>query len=1682
MKNHQATTTATTKLGDVEISLPPQPSGHIMTTPIGDDTGAAASASTSTSTTTTKMRTPHPSDWGHMKILMHRNLKKDKQKPGLWFAKFLFSPTLWMLYSIGFFIGSIDTGTENAVNVGDYRLYGGETWTFPSTIWLSGFDESYVGNVATTIIESPLSDKITVNTTTTTSTDVYDNVTAFIEACADGGEISVPEDAKNGVCVYLETNSSYTIYYGGSELTTPFQSALSGAQYAINQALLNVSDTTDSFPVGMTQQVPRLLNDQTINLPVSLLIVPGILFVLSVTIGTQFLIGPVVYEKINKVSDSFLMVGVKLRTYLVQWVLYNSLNCIITSAIFTVVTIYWNFAQLSSWALIFFSHWLFFIQLNAFFVLLMQTQVQEESAQGKPWLFALASMAGGAAIIALTSATNVGLYILTIFLPFIAPIQYLAIYTVYDIYGYGTGIHFGDNVGESGLLGVFIAQIIGIMLVFAVTFLYSSDEFNDWLFNRGSHHPTEQGADTFGTGQISDQQQQDSNRFEPLTPGSEVLLTVRNMCHTYMPPRFQMCEKKKPPVEVLKGLDMDICRGEVFGLLGHNGAGKSTGINILTGQIQLQNGDATFHFKDGDEDLSSAKDTRVIRNRIGVCPQHNTSLLEDMTGRENLELIAYLKGGIRQEPGQTIRDAVRVEVQKRLDEISFTTEGDGDKRVDTYSGGMKRKVLIAMALIGSPSVVFLDEPTAGLDPYNRRTIWDMIIAAKRGRSIILTTHFLDEADVLSDRIGILKDGVMTVCGQTLFLKHHFGTGYALEYESAKAIDVKSIVPSAQDVDEDVPSGTSYKWQLAHGEETKFPRLLEVMRQEGATNVSLELTTLEEVFLATGKEDNKDSVNEEDGDKDESDHAPTVDVESPVTNEQLLSNIWEPLSIQTSVGFWKKMKLVTWFMLTNAMKIKESILLNITMPVIYLIVAIVLSKLIDVPAQDELVVNGQIEIIPSTATSSSMEFFGVPTFESNPIIPLIPTNETPLSLDDYFADLPVFGGFYRSNSTLQYAPEASGFSLQVGVGVLTNYSALVDPSGSLGGISTKVQQLPYFYSDPFRFDLLFIPFCLVLGFAGLAFSVLDVLLLKGQKIIELFRVNGITEWTTYLGVVNYKLLSTFFPFMLILIVLGASLGIVLFGNAGRWLGTILMCFGYAFSTSPQGLILAKRFIKSDFKSVANWFPPVYFTGAAIPYIIYSSLLQTLPEAQSTILIVGDVLSIFPQVAFPRGIGALLEISTESNDPDLSWNDVWKFDTRVWYCILMLYVSGVVEWWYLIRLTTRRDPKTRVTEEESYLLKPVDVSHDPLLRRERDRSRADDDGINARDLVKVFSVKNENLKKKVTKAAVKGVSFGVRKNEIFALLGPNGAGKTVTMSMLASQITPDHGDIALDGVVLRNSDKNSDALYDRSNISYCSQFDALFLKKTVDQHLQFYAAVRGLTWTDTSTQDHIDAIVKLLGLQKHREKEADELSGGYKRRLCLALAMIGYPKVMSLDECTTGLDPGARHLVWKVLKPERQNLGYDLPAILLSSHYMDECQELGTRIGIMIDGEIVSTGSLNELYDRYCTSFFVEVSFESSADDSLSEEMIVRAFESADMEASVYESLPFHLKLQIAMNGGGSAHDNTQQLAEIFSLLESKKVDLGIRFYSVARMNLEQIFINLSRKQFEVDEDFQSTRAV
>lgn len=308
--------------------------------------------------------------------------------------------------------------------------------------------------------------------------------------------------------------------------------------------------------------------------------------------------------------------------------------------------------------------------------------------------------------------------------------------------------------------------------------------------------------------------------------------------------------------------------------------------------------------------------------------------------------------------------------------------------------------------------------------------------------------------------------------------------------------------------------------------------------------------------------------------------------------------------------------------------------------------------------------------------------------------------------------------------------------------------------------------------------------------------------------SVFRVLGITEWITYLGVTTYKLMTTFVPFFSLAVILCLALKSVLMGNGGRWLGTILIMIGkfvariklmtyslpshrqpficldtaYAFSSTPIGLILAKKFIQSSYKETANWFPGVYYTFVALPYIAWSSALQAAPSARDIILIIGDVLCIIPFFAFQRGLGGVIIVSTEFKDQELKWSDVWAFETRIWYTILTMFIIGTIEWRYLYRITTRRAAKTNLSEEEMrQYATPVDITQSPDIEAEYQRSQVDNEGINSRELVKVFVTEKKKKKgwkkekQRLIKSAAKGVSFGIRNNEIYTLLGPNGAGK-------------------------------------------------------------------------------------------------------------------------------------------------------------------------------------------------------------------------------------------------------------------------------------------------------------------
>uniref|UniRef100_A0A667ZSA8 P-type phospholipid transporter n=1 Tax=Myripristis murdjan TaxID=586833 RepID=A0A667ZSA8_9TELE len=210
------------------------------------------------------------------------------------------------------------------------------------------------------------------------------------------------------------------------------------------------------------------------------------------------------------------------------------------------------------------------------------------------------------------------------------------------------------------------------------------------------------------------------------------------------------------------GLSLGFYEGQITSFLGHNGAGKTTTMSILTGLFPPTSGTAYILGKDIRTELST------IRQNLGVCPQHNV-LFSMLTVEEHIWFYARLKG--------LPEDRVKAEMEQIVNDIGLPHKRKS--RTSTLSGGMQRKLSVALAFVGGSKVVILDEPTAGVDPYARRGIWDLLLKYRQGRTIILSTHHMDEADILGDRIAIISHGRLCCVGSSLFLKTQLGTGYYL---------------------------------------------------------------------------------------------------------------------------------------------------------------------------------------------------------------------------------------------------------------------------------------------------------------------------------------------------------------------------------------------------------------------------------------------------------------------------------------------------------------------------------------------------------------------------------------------------------------------------------------------------------------------------------------------------------------------------------------------------------------------------------------------------------------------------------------------------------------------------------------------------------------------------------------
>ena len=228
--------------------------------------------------------------------------------------------------------------------------------------------------------------------------------------------------------------------------------------------------------------------------------------------------------------------------------------------------------------------------------------------------------------------------------------------------------------------------------------------------------------------------------------------------------RLEGLTKSFEDLVAVNGVDLEIPQGEIFGLLGPNGAGKTTIIRMLGGLTRPTTGTATVL------GLDIVKDTRKVKDRIGVVPQNNV-LDRDINVRQNLRYHAKLHG------------IPTAKIDPKIDEVLDFTElkAKRDSKIDDLSGGMKRRLVVAMAMMHDPEVFILDEPTTGLDPQSRRLVWDKVRSFRdMGMTMILTTHYMDEADALCDRIGIIDHGKVIALGTPEELKASLGIQTVLE--------------------------------------------------------------------------------------------------------------------------------------------------------------------------------------------------------------------------------------------------------------------------------------------------------------------------------------------------------------------------------------------------------------------------------------------------------------------------------------------------------------------------------------------------------------------------------------------------------------------------------------------------------------------------------------------------------------------------------------------------------------------------------------------------------------------------------------------------------------------------------------------------------------------------------------
>ncbi|OHE99923.1 ABC transporter [Colletotrichum orchidophilum] len=1114
---------------------------------------------------------------------------------------------------------------------------------------------------------------------------------------------------------------------------------------------------------------------------------------------------------------------------------------------------------------------------------------------------------------------------------------------------------------------------------------------------------------------------------------------------------FSFVSKPRAPTVAIDHLNLTAKRGQILALLGANGSGKSTTLDAIAGISRFNQGNVSIDASAG----------------IGIAPQKNV-LWEELTIAEHITIFNQLKS-----PWSI---ASKEDSNRLIDSIGLATKRKSQSR--HLSGGQKRKLQLGMMLTGGSAVCCIDEVSSGIDALSRRKIWDILLSERGKRTIILTTHFLDEADLLADNIAILSKGSLKAEGSSVALKNALGDGYRINVLNAK--DLKNppevhgatVAASANAIIYTAPSSSI---------------AAKVIRTLETHNISFRISSpnIEDVFLNVAEEvqgEGPRSIHQDRA------HG-SIDsgkgfAEKSVTNAEddllgLQSGRQTGFLEQTPILVHKRFTLLKTNWIPYAIVLLVPI---IAAGIMQLLVADESPASCDFADFSRASVEGVddyrkaldgalVAAGPSSSfsTSSFGNLFGFLLPGSNS-----PTETVDLVQSATYDNFKQYiennrknvtpGGLWTGSqgtpSTIAYRAdnEETGAVLaavivqnllsttKTNISIATTYA----PFDSVISSSTSTTvQLAIFFS---------IVCSIIPSFFGLYPNRERHSHARGLQYSS--GVRSLSLWTSHL-IFDFGIF--FFPLLIAAIILAVSSDV---WYASGYLFPVFLLYGITSILLSYVVSLFTNSQVATFAAIMAY----NSVGFAIYLIAFLYIVTFSPSnvTDRNVLIGHYTISAFFPVTsvFRALLIGLNTFSLACSATGLGYPGAIKgyggpilyliLQAILLFCILLYHDSGNK---LPSSLKGNRSPKAGVEP----------VQEDPEVANEllRVESSTNSDGLQVKHLTKKFG----------SFTAVDNVSFGVRHGEVFALLGPNGAGKSTTISLIRGDLQPSRngGDVFVEQVSVTDQ-----RVLARSNLGVCPQFDAVE-SMTVLQHLRHYARLRGIS----NIEQQVRAVVHAVGLDAHVNVMAQHLSGGNKRKLSLGIALTGNPSVILLDEPSSGLDAAAKRVMWRTLStivPGR--------SILLTTHSMEEADALAHRAGIIAQ-RMLAVGEVQQLQSRFGDSLYVHL-VSRSAPHATPEEMdrmrtwVLQMFSSARIEPETYHGqMRFSVAASDVLQRARQSHQerSTTQgresrelsaIGQLIVMLEENKDALGIEHHNVSPTTLNDVFLSIVG-QHNVQED-------